>query len=985
MAKKKAASQDRTALVIVESPAKARTISRFLGRDFAIEASIGHVRDLPQGAREIPAEYKKKEWAYLGVDVEHDFEPVYVIPADKKKQVAKLKKALGRASELYLATDEDREGEAISWHLCEILKPKVPVHRLVFHEITREAIHEALAHPRQLDYALVRAQEARRILDRLFGYEVSPLLWRKVGSKLSAGRVQSVAVRLVVERERQRMAFVPSAWWDLVGTFRAGAGPHEAANAEQPGPGEPGGAGPNEPAGAGAPRGLAAVAQGCGLGGSSQVFRAQLVALGGRRIATGRDFDPATGALKDSSLAYLDEAEAAELARRLLTAVCRVAEREDKPYTSRPYAPFTTSTLQQEANRKFGFTARKTMQLAQSLYENGHITYMRTDSTHLSSEAIRAARELVAQQYGPEYLPDEPRIYRTKVKNAQEAHEAIRPAGQHFEFPEALRGELSADEFRLYDLIWKRTVASQMCDARGHRTTIRLGLDEALFEATGTVIEFPGYLRAYVEGSDDPEGELADRDTPLPRVEVGQVVEVLQLEPKGHTTQPPGRYSEASLIRALEEKGIGRPSTYATIIDTILTRNYVFKRAGQLVPTWTAFAVCQLLESHLPDLVDYAFTAQMEDELDAISRGEKGHVEYLRGFYYGNTYPGLKEQLKNKTETIDAREVSRVPIGKPAGSGPRAEPIFVRVGKYGPRIEQGRRWARVPEGMAPDELTVAKALELLDQAEQAERPLGYCPQTGKPVFLRLGRFGPYVQRGDSKDGEKPQSASLLKGMTPESVDLSTALALLSLPRTLGAHPQTGEPVVACNGRFGPYIKCGKETRSLPPELSPLEVTLAQALDLLAQPKPPRGRRRAKEPIKVLPPPSESGQPIQVLVGRYGPYVTDGTINASLPGGWLPEEITFEQAARLLAEKAAGPNGRGRGAKPSSSSRGRQSTSKRRKRASGGRTAGKRSKAGATGQSKASGSARPARSTPQPAEGKSRGGAKKAAARTQEPA
>lgn len=892
MAKKKRASQASPALVIVESPAKARTISRFLGKNFAIEASIGHVRDLPQGAREIPPRYKKKDWAYLGVDVEHGFEPVYVIPAAKKKQVAKLKQALGRASELYLATDEDREGEAISWHLCEILQPKVPVRRLVFHEITREAILEALAHPRQIDQALVRAQEARRILDRLFGYEVSPLLWRKVGSKLSAGRVQSVAVRLVVERERQRMAFVPSTWWDLLGTFGAANSKQKAASTQQP---------------------AATAEQAAGIG-SAQVFQAQLVSLAGRRIASSRDFDPATGQLKDPLLVCLSEAQAEALAQRLLPGLCRVAEREEKPYTSRPYAPFTTSTLQQEANRKFGFTARKTMQLAQSLYENGHITYMRTDSTHLSSEAVRAARELVAQQYGPEYLPEEPRIYRTKVKNAQEAHEAIRPAGQRFDLPEALRNELSPDEFRLYELIWKRTVASQMCDARGRRLTITLALEDALFQASGTSIEFPGYLRAYVEGSDDPESELAERETPLPNVEVGQVLEVLRLEPKGHTTQPPGRYSEATLIRALEEKGIGRPSTYATIIDTILTRNYVFKRGSQLVPTWTAFAVCQLLESHLPDLVDYTFTAQMEDELDAISRGEKEHVEYLRSFYFGNAHPGLKEQLKNKTETIDARQVSRILIGKPAEEGPRAEPIYVRVGKYGPRIEQGRRWARIPEGMAPDELTVGRALELLDQAEQAEKPLGYCPETGKPVFLRLGRFGPYVQRGDSRNGEKPQNASLLKGMAPESVDLATALALLALPRTLGVHPQTGEPVVACNGRFGPYVKCGKESRSLPPEVSPLHVTLAEALELLAQPKGARSRRRGKEPVKVLPPRPETGQPIQVLVGRYGPYVTDGTVNASLPQGVTPDAVTFEQAAALLAQKAEQAGGRARRSK-----------------------------------------------------------------------
>ncbi len=854
---KKAASQDRTSLVIVESPAKARTISRFLGRGFTIEASIGHVRDLPQGAKEIPEQYKGKQWAHLGVDVEQDFKPVYVVPPEKRKQVAKLRQALKRAKDLYLATDEDREGEAISWHLCEVLQPEVPVHRLVFHEITKEAILEALTNPRQVDRSLVRAQEARRILDRLFGYEVSPLLWRKVGSKLSAGRVQSVAVRLIVDRERQRMAFVPASWWDLWGTFAKSGG---------------------------------------------EAFQAELMSVGGRRIPASRDFDPATGRPKEPSLLVLTEHEAAELAARLRNAPCRVAALEDKPYTSRPYPPFTTSTLQQEANRKFGFTARKTMQLAQSLYENGHITYMRTDSTHLAEVAIEAARDLVAQHYGREYLPDQPRSYRTKVKNAQEAHEAIRPAGHPFDLPDTLRGELSADEFRLYDLIWKRTVASQMADARGRRVTITLALADAEFQASGTSLEFPGYLRAYVEGADDPEAELADRETLLPAVEAGEVLEVRGLEPKGHTTQPPNRYSEATLIRALEEKGIGRPSTYAAIIDTILNRNYVFKRGNQLVPTWTAFAVCQLLESHLPDLVDYEFTAQMEDELDAISRGEKGHIEYLKNFYYGNTHPGLKEQLQNKTQSIDARQISRIRIGKPEGEG--AETIYVRVGKYGPRVEQGERWANLPEGMAPDELTIPVALEMLDRAQQSEQPLGHCPVTGKPVFLKVGRFGPYVQRGTVDDGEKPQSASLLKGMKPEEVTFSTALALLSLPRSLGVHPQTGEPVMACNGRFGPYVKCGQESRSLPNGLSPLDVTLEQALDLLAKPKPGRGAARRREPIRGFEVSPVTGQPVQLLSGRYGPYVTDGVTNASLPKTLAPEEVTFERALDLLAERAA---------------------------------------------------------------------------------
>jgi DNA topoisomerase-1 len=736
----------------------------------------------------------------------------------------------------------------------------------VFHEITREAILDALANPRQIDQSLVRAQEARRILDRLYGYEVSPLLWRKVGSRLSAGRVQSVAVRLIVDRERQRMAFVSSSWWDLLGAF-------SKANGEG--------------------------------------FQAELVSVGGRNIPESRDFDPATGQIKSASLLLLNESEVRQLAGRLQQAECRVAELEDKPYTSRPYPPFTTSTLQQEANRKFGFTARKTMQLAQSLYENGHITYMRTDSTNLAAVAIDAARDLVAQQYGREYLPDQPRVYRTKVKNAQEAHEAIRPAGHPFDLPETLRGELSSDEFRLYDLIWKRTIASQMADARGRRVAVTVALGDARFQVSGTSIEFPGYLRAYVEGSDDPEAELADRDTLLPSVQVGEALRVDRLEPKGHTTQPPNRYSEATLTRALEEKGIGRPSTYASIIDTILSRNYVFKRGNQLVPTWTAFAVAQLLESHLPGLVDYEFTAQMEDELDAISRGEKGHVEYLRGFYFGNARPGLKKQLENKLEQINAREASRILIGRT--EGPDAGPLYVRVGRYGPRVEQNDRWANIPEGMAPDELTVPVALEMLHQAAQAEEPLGVCPETGKPVFLRIGRFGPYVQRGTADDEEKPQSASLLKGMRPEEIDLTTALKLLSLPRTLGTDPKTGEAVAACNGRFGPYVKSGKESRTLPAGRSPLEATLEEALELLSKPKGGgRGAARRREPIRVFEASPVTGQPIHLLAGRYGPYVTDGQTNASLPRDMPPEEVTFPGALDLLAARAArGPVARPR--------------------------------------------------------------------------
>jgi DNA topoisomerase-1 len=870
MAKKKAANGSSKSLVIVESPAKARTISKFLGRGFTVEASIGHVRDLPQGASQIPDAYRDQAWSRLGVNVEKDFDPLYIVPPGKAAQVRKLKGLVKQAKDLYLATDEDREGEAISWHLNELLQPRVPVHRLVFHEITKEAIEEALAHPRQIDADLVRAQEARRIVDRLYGYEVSPLLWKKVRPKLSAGRVQSVAVRLIVDRERQRMAFHTATYWDLLATFATAKGDE---------------------------------------------LQATLVEVEGRDIPAGKDFDPATGQLKSTAATaplVLDEKGARELAGRLSGEPFRVATLEEKPYTSRPYPPFTTSTLQQEANRKLGFTARRTMQVAQSLYENGHITYMRTDSTTLASVAIEAARQLVAEQYGPEYLPAAPRVYQTKVKNAQEAHEAIRPAGHPFDFPETLRAELSAEEFKLYDLIWKRTVASQMTDARGTRLTVRIAGGGATFQASGKTIEFPGYLRAYVEGSDDPQADLAERDAVLPAVERDESLACRELLPKSHTTQPPARFTEATLTRSLEEMGIGRPSTYASIIDTILAREYVVKRGTALVPTWTAFAVSQLLENHLPTLVDYQFTAQMEDDLDAISRGESKQVDYLRGFYFGddkgtaNGALGLKPQLESKVDEINARDVSRVTIGQPEGQ----EKIFVRVGRYGPFVEQGERKASLQDTIAPDELTVPIALELLSRAQQAEEPLGICPETGRPVYLKTGRFGPYVQRAPASEDEKPQNASLLKGMRPEDIDVATAVKLLSLPRALGPHPTSGEMISAYNGRFGPYVRCGTEkiaeTRSLPTDVSPLDVTLPQALELLAQPKAQRrGFGAKREPLKTFEGVSPvTKQPVQVFDGRYGMYVADGVTNASLPKNSTVEEITIELALRLLADRAA---------------------------------------------------------------------------------
>ncbi len=857
---KKTSKRDGKSLVIVESPAKARTISKFLGRDFTVEASIGHVRDLPQGAKQIPAEFKGEDWAYLGVNVNKDFDPVYIIPPGKTAQVRKLKGLLKDAKDLYLATDEDREGEAISWHLQELLKPKVPVHRLVFHEITKEAINEALDNPREVNESLVRAQETRRIVDRLFGYEVSPLLWRKVRPKLSAGRVQSVAVRLIVEREKQRMAFVSATYWDLLATF---------SKADQ------------------------------------QQFKAELVSVDGKRIPAGKDFDSATGRLKESGFLLLDEAAAGQLLERLKRADFGVTAIDDKPYTSKPYPPFTTSTLQQEANRKLGFTARRTMSAAQSLYETGHITYMRTDSTTLAKVALDAARDLVESQYGREYLPAEARVYQTKVKNAQEAHEAIRPAGHPFAFPEELRGSLSSDEFRLYDLIWKRTVASQMADSRGRRITISVEGGGAAFTVSGKTIDFAGYLRAYVEGSDDPQADLAERETVLPQVTVGERLSCAELDPKSHTTQPPARYSEASLTRALEEMGIGRPSTYASIIETIQNREYVFKKGNALVPTWVAFAVSQLLSEHLPYLVDYQFTAQMEDDLDSISRGESEHTTYLRGFYFGNGKPGLKQLLADKSEAIDARDIGRIFIGTPEDG----EPIYVRVGRYGPFLEQGERRASLRDETAPDEVTVEAALAMLAQAAQGEEPLGHCPETGKPVYLKVGRFGPYVQRGTPEDEEKPKNASLLKGMRPEDVTLEVALKLLSLPRHLGKHPESGNEIIAQNGRFGPYIKCGDDTRSLPAGLSPIDVTLEQALELLAQPKAARrGFGAKREALKVLGESPATKQKIELFEGRYGLYLSDGETNASLPKGAVVDELTQEQALELLAARAAmGPS------------------------------------------------------------------------------
>jgi DNA topoisomerase-1 len=858
MAKKAASAAGQgNALVIVESPAKAKTIGKYLGKGYTVEASVGHVRDLPQGAAQIPAKYKGEKWASLGVNVDNDFEPIYVVSPGKTKQIKLLKDQLKKADTLYLATDEDREGEAISWHLLELLQPKVPVHRLVFHEITQDAILEAIRTPRQVDTGLVKAQETRRILDRLYGYEVSPLLWRKVRPKLSAGRVQSVAVRLIVERERERMLFVAATWWDLQAVFTK----------------------KNDP---------------------KQRLETTIVSVDGKKLPSGKDFDDSNGQLKSPAMLLLDGPAAEKLAEKLRTGEFRVASVEEKPYTTKPYAPFTTSTLQQEANRKLGFTARRTMQVAQALYENGHITYMRTDSTNLSKLAIEESRNLVRSEYGEKYLPAAPRTYSSKVKNAQEAHEAIRPAGTPFAVPTVLKSQLGADEFKIFDLVWKRTIASQMEDSRGRRIVVTIEGEGCVFTVSGKTIDFPGYLRAYVEGSDDPDAELADQEKTLPSVTVGEALDVASMIAKDHTTQAPSRFSEAALTKALEEKGIGRPSTYASIIDTILARNYVFKKGGALVPTWVAFSVVKLLEDHLTGLVDYQFTAQMEDDLDAISRGERDNLDYLKAFYFGNGKPGLKRQLENKVEEIDARSISRISLGK-ADDG---EEVFVRVGRYSPFVEKGEQTASLPDELPPDEVKLTYALDLLSQAEKAEEPLGYDPESGKPIYLKIGRFGPYVMCGSPEDEEKPKNASLMKGMNPEDVDFATALKLLSLPRELGVHPTLEGKVEAFNGRYGPYVKCGAETRSLPADISPLEVTLEQAIELLNQPKQ-RGRGAAKPPLRVFEEKSPvTGGVVQIMDGRYGPYVSDGESNASLPKAMAPEQLAFADALELLAARAA---------------------------------------------------------------------------------
>ncbi|MER5780592.1 type I DNA topoisomerase [Streptomyces mobaraensis] len=873
-------------LVIVESPAKAKTIKGYLGPGYVVEASVGHIRDLPNGAAEVPAKYKGEPWARLGVNVDADFQPVYVVNADKKDQVKKLKELLAESDELFLATDEDREGEAIAWHLQEVLKPKVPVRRMVFHEITKDAIQAAVAHPRELNKKLVDAQETRRILDRLYGYEVSPVLWKKVMPRLSAGRVQSVATRLVVERERERIAFRSAEYWDLTGTFATGRG----GDAAEPG-----------------------------------TFAARLSSVDGRRVAQGRDFG-ANGRLKDASqVLHLDEANARALAAALADTSFAVRSVESKPYRRSPYAPFRTTTLQQEASRKLGFGAKATMQVAQKLYENGFITYMRTDSTTLSDTAVAAARAQVTQLYGADYLPEKPRTYAGKVKNAQEAHEAIRPSGDRFRTP-AETG-LTGDQFRLYELIWKRTVASQMKDAVGNSVTVKIagrasdGRD-AEFSASGKTITFHGFMKAYVEGADDPNAELDDRERRLPQVTEGDALTAEEITADGHATKPPARYTEASLVKELEEREIGRPSTYASILGTILDRGYVFKKGTALVPSFLSFAVVNLLEKHFGRLVDYDFTAAMEEDLDRIARGEAQAVPWLRRFYFGegsgevtgraaeagngdgDHLGGLKE-LVTDLGAIDAREISSFPVG---------EGIVLRVGRYGPYVERGEKdteghqRADVPDDLAPDELTVEYAEELFARPS-GEYELGTDPETGHPIIAKDGRYGPYVTEvlpeGTPKTGKnavKPRTASLFKSMSLDTVTLDDALKLMSLPRVVGTDPE-GVEITAQNGRYGPYLKKGTDSRSLETEAQIFDITLEEALAIYAQPKQ-RGRAAAKPPLKELGTDPVSERPVVVKDGRFGPYVTDGETNATLRRDDDVETITPERGYELLAEKRA---------------------------------------------------------------------------------
>ena len=862
-------------LVIVESPAKAKTIAKYLGPEYEVQASVGHIRDLIE-PKNLPAELKKGSMGKFSVDVENGFEPYYVVSDQKKKTVSDLKRALKDADELYLATDEDREGEAIAWHLLQVLKPKVPVKRMVFHEITKDAIAHARDNTRELDTALVDAQETRRILDRLYGYEVSPVLWRKVGPGLSAGRVQSAATRLVVDRERERLAFVPAGYWDVSARFAPETG---------------------------------------------QDFAARLARLDGRRIATGRDFDD-RGKLKGEAL-LLD----GESARGLVTAIEQeqpqgtVLSIESKPYTRRPAAPFTTSTLQQEAARKLRFSAKQTMSVAQGLYENGYITYMRTDSPSLSAQAIQAARSQAARLFGAETVPDAPRTYSGRSKNAQEAHEAVRPSGDTFRTPDELRGTLGTNDLRLYELIWRRTVASQMVDARGSTATVVVGVTaagrKAEFTASGTVITVRGFLLAYEEGRDEERNAESDADAKLPQLTTGQALTPREPEANGHETSPPPRYTEASLVKALEELGIGRPSTYASILSTIVDRGYVSARGTALVPNWIAFSVVRLLEEFFGDLVAYDFTAEMENDLDRIADGEQDRVDWLREFYFGVAgHPGLRGVVDNLGD-IDAKSINSIRL---------SDDITLRIGKYGPYLEvveagepavdesgelketSTSRRVNLPPDLAPDELTEAKARELVSAPPQEDRVLGAHPESGRTIVAKDGRYGPYVteiipeDEAAKRGAPKPRTASLFKAMSPDSVDLATAVQLLDLPRAVGNDPESGEPITAQNGRYGPYLKKGTDTRTLPDEDSIFSIELPGALELFAQPK--YGARGASSALKEFDADPVSGKPIRIKDGRFGAYVTDGVTNVTVPRGQDPLAVEFADAVQMLADKRA---------------------------------------------------------------------------------
>ena len=851
-------------LIIVESATKARSIAGYLGKGYRVESSQGHIRDLPNNAKQIPAKYKKEKWAKdWGVDVDRDFAPLYIVPPESRKVVQTLKKLAHGASELYLATDADREGEAIAWHLAEVLDPKTPMRRMVFHEITPAAIRSALENTRPIDHDLVNAQEARRTLDRLVGYGVSPVLWKKVKGGLSAGRVQSVAVRMIVERERRRIAFRPAGFWGVEGVFATEA---------------------------------------------KDVFTAALAAVDGVRPASGKDFDE-QGRLVTSRVIRLDEAKARDLAARIEGGSYRVRSVKRKPYTRNPYAPFRTSTLQQEAARKLRFAASRTMTAAQRLYERGFITYMRTDSTTLSEGALKTARAVIAERYGSEYLAAKPRRYANKVKNAQEAHEAIRPAGGEWKAPQEMAALVDdRDQQQVYRLVWTRTLASQMAPARGESTRIRLGGTvsggtDVEFAASGRTVSFAGFLRVYVEGSDDPDADLDDRERRLPAMEEGEEVHTRDIAAKGRETQSPYRFTEASLIKQLEERGIGRPSTYASIISTIINRGYVFKlkKGPALVPSMTAFATTQLLEDHFEYLVDFDFTARMEDDLDRIARGEENKVPWLRRFFLGNGSPGLQYLVSG--ERIDS--IDRSQINFKVGEDDRGVPVVVRVGRFGPYVTRGEDRASIPEDLPPDELTVERAVEMLETMSKGDKILGSDPDSGLTVLARTGRYGPYVQLGEDPERgkKKPKRASLLAGMDLDALGLEDALRLLSLPRKIGKHPDTGEMIEAGQGRFGPYIRMGKQYRNFDDPNLLFEITLEAAVEMMNTPKQrgQRGRRPAMPPLKELGVDPVSGGKVVVKTGPYGPYVTDGIVNASVREN-LIKKLDLEQAAVLLARR-----------------------------------------------------------------------------------